>query len=63
MIFILKLIADMNIQTLQPSEVLKSTTVESNPRGTTRKRTRSKSIVPDLENIVVLSQDLKIIKR
>ncbi|CAF2799562.1 unnamed protein product [Rotaria sp. Silwood2] len=54
---------DMNIHALEPSEVLKSNAVEMNPRGGSRKRTRSKSIVTVLENFIISSEDFKIIKR
>ncbi|CAF0915460.1 unnamed protein product [Rotaria sp. Silwood1] len=54
---------DMHIHTLEPSEVLKSTTSEINSRGLTKKRTRSKSIVTIHENFIISSDDFKIIKR
>ncbi|CAF4610412.1 unnamed protein product [Rotaria magnacalcarata] len=54
---------DINIHTLQPSEVIKPAVLETNSRNGSRKRTRSKSIAPVLENIVISSLDFKIIKR
>jgi len=56
-------LADMNINTLEPSQVLKIGSTESNPRSGSSKRTRSKSIVPVLENSILSSQDFKITKR
>jgi hypothetical protein len=53
----------MNINTLEPSQVLKIGSTESNPRSGSSKRTRSKSIVPVLENSILSSQDFKITKR
>jgi hypothetical protein len=59
MIFIL---ANMNINTLEPSQVLKIGLTETNPRSGT-KRTRSRSMVPILENSIISSHDFKIVKR
>jgi hypothetical protein len=55
----------MNINTLEPSQVLKIGLNDSNPRsGTiTNKRTRHRSIIPVLENYILSSQDFKIVKR
>ncbi|CAF3630309.1 unnamed protein product [Rotaria socialis] len=54
---------DINIHTLQPSEAIKPAVIETNSRNGSRKRTRSKSIAPVLENIGISSVDFKIIKR
>ncbi|CAF1031089.1 unnamed protein product [Adineta ricciae] len=54
---------DMNINTLEPSQVLKISLPESNHRNATVRRPRSRSIVPVLENSTISSQDFKVIKR
>ncbi|UJR36637.1 hypothetical protein I4U23_029356 [Adineta vaga] len=54
---------DLNINTLEPSQVLKIGLTDSIHRNGTSKRTRSRSIVPVLENSTISSQDFKIVKR
>ena len=53
----------MNINTIEPTQVLKIGLPESNPRSAIRKRANSRSVVPILENFIITSQDLKITKR
>jgi hypothetical protein len=62
MIFIL---ANMNINTLEPSQVVKIGLPDSNPRSgmTSSKYTRNRSVVPVLENSIISSQDFKIVRR
>ncbi len=53
----------MNIDTLEPSQMIKMGLPEPNLRNTSSKRGRSRSIVPVLENSIISAQDFKIIKR
>lgn len=53
----------MNINTLEPTQVMKIGLPEANIRGASRKRAHSRSVVPVLENSIISSQDFKITKR
>jgi len=57
------LLANIDINTIEPSQVLKISLTEPNVRRGSNKRTRSRSIVPVLENSTISSQDFKITKR
>lgn len=63
MIGCVHLLAEININTLEPSQVLKIALPEVNPRSGTTRRPRSRSIVPVLENSTISSQDFKMVKR
>ena len=56
-------LADININTLEPSQVLKIGLTETHARSGPAKRARSRSIVPVLENSIIMSHDFKIIQR
>lgn len=53
----------MNINTLEPTQVMKIGVPETNVRAGGRKRAHSRSVVPILENSIISSQDFKITKR
>lgn len=60
------ILANMTINTLEPSQVLKIGLADSNPRSgttTSSKRTHNRSMVPVLDNSIISSQDFKIVKR
>lgn len=54
---------NININTLEPSQVKKISMAEPSSRSGYSKRSRSRSIVPVLENSNISSQDFKIIRR
>ena len=56
-------LGEIDINTLEPNQVLKSNPADLQLRSGSTKRTRTRSIVPVLDSSIISVQDLKFVKR